>query len=68
MTAEQESPQLHHVVFAVAQQRHDAMAQLFTDLGFGFETLELTELRLHVHRDWNRGIELISPIPDRPLR
>ena len=54
---------MHHVVFAVARQRHDAMAQLFTDLGFGFETLELTELRLHVHLDWNPGIELISPIP-----
>ncbi len=63
MTAEQESPQLHHIVFAVAPQRHDAVAQLFTDLGFGFEDLELTELGLHVHLDWNRGIEVISPIP-----
>ena len=39
------------------------MAKLFTDLGFGFENLELAELGLHVYLDWNRGIELISPIP-----
>jgi 4-hydroxyphenylpyruvate dioxygenase-like putative hemolysin len=57
------SPQLHHVVFAVAPQRHAAVAQLFTDLGFGFEKLELTELGLEIHLDWNRGIELISPVP-----
>jgi 4-hydroxyphenylpyruvate dioxygenase-like putative hemolysin len=63
MTAEQESSQLHHVVFAVAPERHASVAQLFTDLGFGFEKLELTELGLDIHLDWNRGIELISPIP-----
>lgn len=57
------SPQLHHVVFAVAAQRHLDVAKLFTDLGFGFEDLELAELGLHVYLDWNRGIELISPIP-----
>jgi methylmalonyl-CoA/ethylmalonyl-CoA epimerase len=61
--AEQESTQLHHVVFAVAPQRHAEMAQLFTDLGFHFEKLELTELGLNIHLDWSRGIELISPVP-----
>jgi methylmalonyl-CoA/ethylmalonyl-CoA epimerase len=55
--------QLHHVVFAVATQRRADVAKLFTDLGFGFEDLELTELGLRVYLDWNRGIELISPIP-----
>jgi len=60
---EQESPQLHHVVFAVAPERHAAVAQLFTDLGFGLESLQLTELGLDVHLDWNRGIEVISPVP-----
>jgi 4-hydroxyphenylpyruvate dioxygenase-like putative hemolysin len=55
------SPRLHHVVFAVAAERHDTAAQLFADLGFSFENLELAELGLHVHLDWNRGLELISP-------
>jgi hypothetical protein len=36
---------------------------MFTDLGFVFETLQLTELGLDIHLDWNRGIELISPMP-----
>ena len=39
------------------------MAKLFTDLGFSFEDLELTDHGLRVHLDWNRGIELISPLP-----
>jgi 4-hydroxyphenylpyruvate dioxygenase-like putative hemolysin len=63
MTTPDSSPLLHHVVFAVAPHRHADVAKLFTDLGFGFEELELTELGLHVCLDWNRGIELISPIP-----
>jgi 4-hydroxyphenylpyruvate dioxygenase-like putative hemolysin len=62
MTTEQQSPQLHHVVFAVAPDRQASVAQLFTDLGFSFEKLELTELGLDIRLDWNRGIELISPI------
>jgi methylmalonyl-CoA/ethylmalonyl-CoA epimerase len=61
-TTDDSSSQLHHVVFAVAPQRHADVAKLFTDLGFGFEDLELAELGLHVYLDWNRGIELISPI------
>nr|WP_090275444.1 hypothetical protein [Mycolicibacterium komanii]CRL68413.1 hypothetical protein CPGR_01108 [Mycolicibacterium komanii] len=56
--------QLHHVVFAVAPQRRETMVALFTDLGFEFEEAELTELGVRVHLDWNRGIELISPVPD----
>jgi methylmalonyl-CoA/ethylmalonyl-CoA epimerase len=62
-TTEDSSPLVHHVVFAVAPERHAEVAKLFTDLGFGFENLELAELGLHVYLDWNRGIELISPIP-----
>lgn len=61
---EDPSPRLHHVVFAVASDRHETVAQLFTDLGFAFENFELAELGLRVHLDWNRGLELISPIPD----
>jgi 4-hydroxyphenylpyruvate dioxygenase-like putative hemolysin len=62
MTTENPSS-LHHVVFAVAPERRAAMAQLFADLGFAFEALQLTDLGVDVHLDWNRGIELISPIP-----
>ena len=64
MTDSHDEPQLHHVVFAVASERQDAVAELFTDLGFGLENLELSDLGLHVHLDWNRGIELISPIAE----
>jgi methylmalonyl-CoA/ethylmalonyl-CoA epimerase len=63
MTSERESSRLHHVVFAVSPERHDAVAQLFTELGFAFHPAELTELGLQIHLDWDRGIELISPIP-----
>ncbi|OBK43675.1 hypothetical protein [Mycobacterium sp. 1081908.1] len=63
MTADDQSPSLHHVVFAVAPERHAAVAQFFTDLGFVLENFQLTELGLDIHLDWNRGIELISPIP-----
>jgi 4-hydroxyphenylpyruvate dioxygenase-like putative hemolysin len=62
MTEEHRESKLHHVVFAVAPERHDVVAELFTDLGFVLEALELTELGLHVHLDWNRGVELISPL------
>lgn len=64
MTDSPEEPRLHHVVCAVARQQHDAVAELFTDLGFVFENLELNELGLHVHLDWKRGIELVSPISE----
>jgi methylmalonyl-CoA/ethylmalonyl-CoA epimerase len=63
MTTEDSSPLLHHVVFAVAPQRHADVAKLFTDLGLSFEDLELADHGLQVHLDWNRGIELISPLP-----
>jgi 4-hydroxyphenylpyruvate dioxygenase-like putative hemolysin len=58
----QEGSQLHHVVFAVALERHETVAQMFTDLGFTLQPAELTELGLRIHLDWDRGIELISPI------
>lgn len=54
---------LHHVVFAVARERHDAVGQLFTELGFTFNEVALDELGLRVLLDWDRGIELISPNP-----
>jgi methylmalonyl-CoA/ethylmalonyl-CoA epimerase len=58
-----DSSRLHHVVFAVARERHDTVAQLFTELGFSFNDINLEELGLRVLLDWNRGIELISPNP-----
>jgi len=56
-------PRLHHVVFAVARDRHDAVGQLFTELGFSFDDINLDELGIRVLLDWNRGIEVISPNP-----
>jgi methylmalonyl-CoA/ethylmalonyl-CoA epimerase len=57
------SSRLHHVVFAVARERHEAVGQLFSELGFSFDKITLDELGLQVLLDWNRGVELISPTP-----
>ncbi|MEV3900933.1 hypothetical protein AB0K11_01275 [Mycobacterium sp. NPDC050551] len=38
------------------------MAQMFSEIGFTLQDLQLTELGLQVHLDWDRGIELISPL------
>ncbi|KWX60236.1 hypothetical protein [Mycobacterium sp. NAZ190054] len=56
-------PRLHHVVFAVAPQRWQTTTQMFTELGFAFNAGELTELGVQVQLDWDRGVELISPLP-----
>lgn len=63
MTSATPASSLHHVVFAVALERHDQVAQMFTELGFTLAPAELTELGLRISLDWDRGIELISPIP-----
>ncbi|BBX46586.1 hypothetical protein GCM10009641_42610 [Mycobacterium cookii] len=55
--------QLHHVVFAVAPERQAAVAKMFTELGFSFDSTELTELGLTIYLDWSGGIELISAVP-----
>jgi 4-hydroxyphenylpyruvate dioxygenase-like putative hemolysin len=62
MTENPATPSLHHVVFAVALERHDAVAQMFTDLGYVLAPAELTELGLRINLDWDRGIEIISPL------
>jgi 4-hydroxyphenylpyruvate dioxygenase-like putative hemolysin len=54
---------LHHVVFAVAPERQSDIARMFTDLGFAFNAAELAELGIRVQLDWDRGVEVISPIP-----
>lgn len=61
MTSNSEAS-LHHVVFAVAADRQVAVAKMFTELGFTFNTAELAELGVTVALDWDRGIELISPM------
>jgi methylmalonyl-CoA/ethylmalonyl-CoA epimerase len=55
------APRLHHVVFAVAPERHETVAQMFTNLGFSLQSAELAELGVTVSLDWDRGVELISP-------
>jgi 4-hydroxyphenylpyruvate dioxygenase-like putative hemolysin len=62
MTDDREKASLHHVVFAIAAERHDAVAQMFNDLGFALQPAELTELGLRINLDWDRGIEIISPL------
>lgn len=56
------SSSLHHVVLAVAHERHDSVAEMFTGLGFSLAPAELTELGIRISLDWEHGIELISPL------
>jgi methylmalonyl-CoA/ethylmalonyl-CoA epimerase len=60
---EPRASQLHHVVFAVSAERQSTVAQMFSELGFRFNAAELTELGVTVALDWDRGLELISPVP-----
>ncbi|MGH3678313.1 MAG: hypothetical protein ACRDU5_21765 [Mycobacterium sp.] len=62
MTSEPGPLRLHHVTFAVALERLDTVTEFFTELGFILQPAELTESGLHIRLDWERGIELISPI------
>lgn len=61
--SEQRETALHHVVFAVAPERQATVAQMFTELGFRFDSTELSELGLSIYLDWNGGLELVSAIP-----
>jgi len=63
MTEEREAPRLHHIAFAVAPERLAAVAEMFTEIGFSFQPVELAELGVIVHLDWNGGLELISAVP-----
>jgi 4-hydroxyphenylpyruvate dioxygenase-like putative hemolysin len=62
VTASGPSQRLHHVTFAVALERLDEATKLFTELGFTLNAGELPDAGLHIRLDWQRGIELISPI------
>jgi hypothetical protein len=57
---------LHHVVFAIALERLDAAAAYLTELGFQFQAFNHDELGLAIRLDWDRGFELISPLPGAP--
>ena len=62
MTGDEPQRRLHHVTFAVSPERLDEATQLFTELGFTLNPGELPDAGLHIRLDWDRGIELISPI------
>jgi 4-hydroxyphenylpyruvate dioxygenase-like putative hemolysin len=62
MTTDVPAQRLHHVTFAVAPERFDAATHLFTELGFAFNAGELPDAGLHLRLDWERGIELITPM------
>lgn len=57
-------PLLHHAVIAVEPEHLAQTAQLFTDLGFRFDTFDLDDVGLRVMLDWMRGVELVTPIAD----
>jgi hypothetical protein len=62
----QPPPLLHHVVFAIAEERLDEAADYLTALGFQFQAFEHEELGLQIRLDWDRGFELISPTAAAP--
>lgn len=62
MTTDVPRQRLHHVAFAVALDRLGEATKLFTELGFELNSGELPDAGLHIRLDWERGIELISPI------
>jgi 4-hydroxyphenylpyruvate dioxygenase-like putative hemolysin len=53
---------VHHVVFAVPPEGLTQAAQFFADLGFRFQTIELDDVGLQVLLDWDRGVELVTPL------
>jgi len=52
---------LHHVVFCVEPDDHDAAADIWRALGFEFAEILLEDISLRVLLDWTRGIEIVSP-------
>lgn len=56
---------MHHVVFAVAAERLTAASEFLEALGFRFQTHVLDDVGLRVTLDWDRGVELVTPIDDR---
>jgi methylmalonyl-CoA/ethylmalonyl-CoA epimerase len=58
------SARLHHVVFCVEPDHHDAAADVWRAIGFDFVEIVLDDVSLRVLLDWSRGIEIISPTTD----
>ena len=50
------------MVFATPQEQLSETAQFFSDLGFRFQTIELEDVGLRVLLDWDRGLELVTPL------
>lgn len=57
---------VHHVVFAVPPVQLPETVQLFSELGFQFQTIELEDVGLRVLLDWDGGLELVTPLPSAP--
>lgn len=53
---------MHHVVFAVAAERVDRATSFLEALGFGFQRHVLDDVGLQVMLDWDRGVELVTPL------
>jgi 4-hydroxyphenylpyruvate dioxygenase-like putative hemolysin len=53
---------VHHVVFAVMADQLRETAEFFSELGFRFQTIELDDVGLQVLLDWDRGLELVTPL------
>jgi 4-hydroxyphenylpyruvate dioxygenase-like putative hemolysin len=56
------APQVHHVVFAVAAERLGRAREFLEALGFRFQTHLLDDVGLEVTLDWERGVELVTPL------
>jgi len=57
-------PMMHHVVFAVAAERLGPATAFLEALGFRFQTHVLDDVGLRVTLDWERGVELVTPVDD----
>jgi len=53
---------VHHVVFVVTPEQLSETLQLFSELGFRFQTIELEDVGLQVLLDWDGGLELVTPL------
>jgi 4-hydroxyphenylpyruvate dioxygenase-like putative hemolysin len=53
---------VHHVVFAVTPEELPEAVRLFSELGFRFQDIELEDVGLRVLLDWDRGLELVTPL------
>ena len=50
------------MVFAVQPEQLPETIQLFSELGFRFQPIELEDVGLRVLLDWDGGLELVTPL------